>query len=148
MQSVLRFIEIAVTISKKKVDRDPIKLSADVDESWFYDQWTKDVSTKKIKSRPHKFTGYTDQDKITTLSDLVMEALGSKKNVDDFVLCEKGVNMMKAKLWGNEAPFGEGRWQKLAKEAADGAIPSTEHLSGMRTVRYPVSCHYIVMLTL
>jgi hypothetical protein len=125
-----------VAIGKGK-GRNPITVSQKVKEPFFKNFWLKDVSAK-IKTRPNKFPNYEDQTKIKSLNDLVFEALGSQKNAEDFVLCESGINSMKAKLWSNEAPFEQTRWQRIARDAADGAIPSTEHLSGLRTVRYPI----------
>lgn len=127
-------------MTQTKPSQGPLPITLDVgkvDGQWFLDWWTKDVKTK-IDSRKPTFNGYKNnrikksQDK--TLDDVVFEALGSIRNVKDFVLCESGINSFKAKLWKNSDPFDRERWMKIAELAASGEIPSNEHLSGVRTV--------------
>lgn len=116
---------------------DPIKLSKVVDDKWFYDWWNKDVKTA-IDSRQPTFKDYENskqskmQDK--SLNDVIFEALGSTRNVKDFVLCEKGINGFKANLWADTAPAAEEKWISTTKMSATGELPSNEHLSGLRTV--------------
>lgn len=69
--------------------------------------------------------------------DNVFEALGSKENSEDFVLCETGINSVKQKLWTNFKPANDVTTARLAKHAADGSIPSNEHLSIFRAVGEP-----------
>lgn len=112
-------------------------LSEHVDISFFTKNWsTKDSNVQKqIASRPTPFSGYSPSTALSSLNDLVFEAMGSKSNTADFVLCEEGVNSMKAKLWSHVSPFTSTKWQDIARNAADGSIPSNRHLSGMRSVR-------------
>jgi hypothetical protein len=137
LQSIPRFIQ-ALTQTPSSKNRNPIKLRAGiVHYTWFTEWWNKDLQAK-IDSRPTKFVGYKNADlassKDKTLNNIVFEAMGSVRNVDDFLLCEYGINNLKASLWSNQAPIREDHWRNTAKFAATGQIPSNEHLSGMRTV--------------
>jgi hypothetical protein len=137
LQSIPRFIE-ALTQTSSPKNPSPIKLRAGtVHYRWFTEWWNKDIQAK-IDSRPTKFVGYKNANlassKDKTLNNIVFEAMGSVRNVDDFLLCEYGINSLKASLWSNSAPIREYDWRNTAKFAATGQIPSNEHLSGMRTV--------------
>jgi hypothetical protein len=137
LQSIPRFIE-ALTKTPSPKNPVPIKLRAGtVHYTWFTEWWNKDIQAK-IDSRPTKFVGYKNASlalsKDKTLNNIVFEAMGSVRNVDDFLLCEYGINNIKASLWSNQAPIGEKDWRKTAKFAATGQLPFNEHLSGMRTV--------------
>lgn len=127
-----------MTQTKTDKNKTPIPLAVGkVDSKWFNEWWNKDVQVK-VDSRTDKFTGYKNSDdaarKDKTLNDIVFEAMGSVRNVNDFLLCEDSINSYKAKLWANEAPFAETDWKRIAKFAATGQLPSNEHLSGLRTV--------------
>ncbi|KAF9696463.1 hypothetical protein EKO04_005206 [Ascochyta lentis] len=137
LQSIPRFIE-ALTETKTDKNKNPIPLKVGkVDSKWFNEWWNKDVQGK-VDSRLDKFAGYKNSNDATrkdkTLNNLVFEAMGSTRNVNDFLLCEDGINSYKAKLWANEAPFAETDWKRITKFAATGQLPSNEHLSGVRTV--------------
>ncbi|OAG03542.1 uncharacterized protein CC84DRAFT_859040 [Paraphaeosphaeria sporulosa] len=133
LQSMSRFIE-AVTGTKSTNNPSPIQLSKTVDDTWFTKWWNKDVQAK-INTRNPTFTGYENskdaryQDK--SLNDVVFEAFGSSRNVDDFVLCEDGINSFKAKLWLGDDPAA--KWNDAATKAAKGLKPSDEYLSPLRT---------------
>jgi hypothetical protein len=127
-----------LTQTKTDKNKTPISLAVGkIDSKWFNEWWNKDVQVK-IDSRTDKFTGYKNSDdaarKDKTLNNIVFEAMGSTRNVKDFLLCEDSINSYKAKLWANEAPFAETDWKRIAKFAATGQLPSNEHLSGLRTV--------------
>jgi hypothetical protein len=137
LQSIPRFIQ-ALTQTPSSKNPSPIKLRAGtVHYTWFTEWWNKDIQAR-IDSRPTKFVGYKNANlassKDKTLNNIVFEAMGSVRNVDDFLLCEYGINNLKASLWSNSAPINEDHWKNTAKFAASGQIPSNEHLSGMRTV--------------
>lgn len=88
-----------------------------------------------IASRPQIWPGYNPvKQPDSTINDLIFEALGSEDNVEDFAICELGINSFKAKLWSGSDPVVTKDWQKMAKEASDGSIPASEHLSQLRTV--------------
>ena len=78
----------------------------------------------KVDSRTDKFSGYKNRDdaarKYQTLNDIVFEAMGSVRNVNDFLLCEDSINSFQAELWANEVPFAEIDWKRMAKFAATG----------------------------
>ena len=113
-----------------------MKLSKTADPQYLIDNWAKNVQTT-LQARPKKFTGYSESKVATSkdksLNDVVFEAMGSQRNAEDFVLCESGINSFKAKLWADQEPFQASRWQKIAKDAANGAVPSREHFQGLRT---------------
>lgn len=133
LQSIKRFL-MAVTKTTDK-EKDPIKLSKTADPKWFTENWMKDVSTK-VSTRPHKFAAYTMDNRFpdTTLNDLIFEAMGSKRNVENFLLCESSINSAKAKLWGNEDPIAKKTFEMYAKDGASGAIPGNRAISELRTV--------------
>jgi hypothetical protein len=68
------------------------------------------------------------------LNNIVFKAMGLVQNVDDFLLCEYGINSLKASLWSNSALICEYDWRNTAKFAAIGKILSNKHLSSIRTV--------------
>lgn len=111
-------------------------LSEHVDIGFFINHWG--TSTPQVQqaiaSRPSPFRRYNPKSALSSLNDLIFEAMGSKTNTADFVLCEEGVNAMKAKLWSHSSPFTASRWKEIARDAADGSIPSNRHLAGMRSV--------------
>ena len=131
-----RFIE-AVTGTTSKNNPSPIRLGKIVGDAWFTKWWNKDIQNK-INTRKSKFKGYTNskdakyQDK--SLNDVIFEAFGSTRNVEDFVLCEDGINSFKAKLWLGDDPAAS--WGDAARKAAKGLKPSDEYLSALRTVSY------------
>jgi hypothetical protein len=107
------------------------------DPNWFIQWWNTDVQGT-IDSRPRPFPGYKNSNiansKDKSLNNLVFEAMGSIRNVEDFLLCEDAINSFKAKLWSNESPMDQDIWNRQAKFAASGELPTNEHLSGIRTV--------------
>ncbi|KAH6644553.1 hypothetical protein C7974DRAFT_439970 [Boeremia exigua] len=133
LQSIMLFIKAAIRAKKVKGVK---TLSKHVDINFFTKHWNTDnvQVQQKISSRPTPFTGYSPKDPLSSLNDLVFEAMGSKSNTADFVLCEQGVNSIKAKLWAHVSPNDKDKWQSVAKDAADGSIPSNMHLAGLRSV--------------
>lgn len=127
------FIKAAVRDSKTKAIN---SLSEHVDMSFFTKHWgtNNPQVQQQIANRPNPFPGYDPSAARSSLNDLVFEAMGSKTNTRDFVLCEEGVNAMKAKLWSHTKPFGVEKWQEIAKDAADGSIPRNRHLAVLRSV--------------
>jgi hypothetical protein len=134
LQSIMLFIKAAVRDSKHKGLQ---SLSEHVDISFFTKYWS--LSTPQVQQqivkRPSPFPGYNPAAARSSLNDLVFEGMGSKTNTQDFVLCEEGVNAMKAKLWSHINPFGVKQWQDIAKDASDGSIPRNRHLAALRSVR-------------
>ncbi|PVI06276.1 hypothetical protein DM02DRAFT_649788 [Periconia macrospinosa] len=132
LQTISRFIQ-SLTETASTAYKNPIKLSQSVaDPRWFNTWWNKDVQGKINTRTP--FPGYENSkdarymDK--SLNDVIYEALGSTRNVKDFVLCEDGINSIKAKLWGGIQPMAE--FKNKAREAAKGTVPSNSHLSALR----------------
>jgi hypothetical protein len=136
LQTIARFIE-AATKTPNKNNPKPVKLSMTVNDSWFQEQWMKRYPAK-VPARPKPANGYNPPvPKDASINDIVFEALGSKTNAKDLVLCEKAINSVKMYLWSNKNPMDPTNAKNIATAASDGAIPSTWHLSAMRTVRVP-----------
>ncbi|KAJ4987128.1 Killer toxin subunits alpha/beta 4 [Stagonosporopsis vannaccii] len=133
LQSIMLFIKAAIRGKKLK---GVSSLSEHVDMSFFTQHWSTSNSQveQMISNRPNPFSGYNPSTALSSLNDLIFEAMGSKSNTADFVLCEEGVNSMKAKLWSHVSPFTPQNWQEIARDAADGSIPSNRHLAVMRSI--------------
>ncbi|KAJ8112293.1 hypothetical protein OPT61_g5304 [Boeremia exigua] len=133
LQSIMLFIKAA---TRHPSQNGVPTLSEHIDISFFNKHWgtSNPQVQQKIATRPNPFPGYNPKVALSSLNDLVFEAMGSKSNPADFVLCEEGINSMKAKLWGYISPFAPRKWREIAKGAADGSIPSNHHLSGMRSI--------------
>ncbi|KAF1973673.1 hypothetical protein BU23DRAFT_568072 [Bimuria novae-zelandiae CBS 107.79] len=132
LQTIQKFI-YAVTGTKPKLGKNLVQMSTIVDSTWFQNWMREDVQAK-IATRPNIWSGYNPvKQPDGTINDLLFEALGSQDNVEDFAICELGINSFKAKLWSGSDPVVTKDWQKMAIEAADGSIPASEHLSQLRT---------------
>jgi hypothetical protein len=136
LQSIMLFIKAAVREAQTKSIK---SLSEHVDISFFTKHWGTSTPQiqQQIAKRPTPFPGYDSAAARSSLNDLIFEAMGSKTNTRDFVLCEEGVNSMKAKLWSHINPFGVKQWQIIAKDASDGSIPRNRHLAVLRSVGSP-----------
>jgi hypothetical protein len=100
---VKKFIE-SVTQTKDEDNPKLIKLRQSVDSQWFIDHWNAKHPVE-VQSRPGPPTyPPPNNPKDESINDLVFEALGSKTNAKDFVLCESGINSAKGKLWSNKNP--------------------------------------------
>jgi hypothetical protein len=73
-----------------------------------------------------------------TLNDLIFEALGSKFNREDFVICQDEINGYKARMWGTVSPMDG--YEGYVTSALEGEIGSNKYLSGLRNVRSPSFC--------
>jgi hypothetical protein len=73
-----------------------------------------------------------------TLNDLIFEALGSKFNREDFVICQDEINAYKARMWKTVSPMDG--YGEFVTDALEGAIGSNKYLSGLRNVRSPSFC--------
>ena len=106
-----------------------------VDDGWFTEWWHKDVQDR-IDTRSPTFKGYENSANILhkdkSLNDIIFEAMGSKRNVEDFVLCENGINAVKARLWMNSDPYQ--KWKPETLKAAKGLLPSEKYLDAFRVV--------------
>ena len=123
-----------MTGTKPKLSKNLVTMSTKVDSKWFQTWMRQDVKAS-IATRPNVWNGYnTVKQPESTLNDLIFEALGSQDNVEDFAICELGINSFKAKLWSGSDPVVTKDWQKMATDASDGSIPANEHLSQLRTV--------------
>lgn len=121
--------------TNKNRDSHPVKLSKTVDKTFFQKQFAKSYK-RRVPDRPLPPADLLPADPPNrSIMDNVFEALGSKTNAQDFVLCEWGINTVKMKLWSNFEPAPVENTMEMASDAADGSIPSNVHLSIMRTVR-------------
>ncbi|KAL1598008.1 hypothetical protein SLS60_008496 [Paraconiothyrium brasiliense] len=137
LQTVARFIETVTKTPNRNRDAHPVKLSKTVNTDFFVKQFKKPYP-RRVADRPLKPNNQVPSDPPNrSIMNNVFEALGSKKNAEDFVLCESGINMVKMRLWSNFHPANPKRYKDIAKDASVGAIPSNEHLSMMRAISRP-----------
>ena len=115
-------------------DSEPVRLSKTVGKEFFKKQFKK-YYPARVRDRPIKPNGQAPADPVNrSIMDNVFEALGSKENAENFVLCETGINSVKQKLWTNFDPANDETTARGARDAADGSIPSNEHFSTFRVV--------------
>lgn len=108
----------------------------DIGFQFFEDFWNKPLPTATVDSRPNNPLPAKNQAKFKepTLNDLVFQALGSSKNREEFVICEKSINSVKENVWSGADPMEEGRFKKYAGDAAKGILNKDTFLSPLRTV--------------
>lgn len=130
-----KFIE-SVTQTEDEDNPKLIKLRQSVDSQWFIDHWNAKHPVE-VQSRPAPPTTYPrpNNPKDESINDVVFEALGSKTNAKDFVLCESGINSAKGKLWSNKNPADPIAMKKDFTLAAAGALDTAIPMSVIRTVR-------------
>jgi len=107
-------------------------------QTFFAQKWLRPYFATDIAARKHK-PGYDTAANRRTLNALVMDALGSNLNPKDFILCEGSINTMKEHLWGTKDPMRERLYQIAVNDAMNGAVPSSDYLSALRTVLFPCS---------
>ena len=129
-----KFIE-SVTQTTDEDNPKLIKLRQSVDSQWFIDHWNAKHPVE-VQSRPGPPTYPPHNNpKDESINDIVFEALGSKTNAKDFVLCESGINSAKGKLWSNKNPADPKKIKKDFDLAAVGALDTAIPMSVVRTVR-------------
>lgn len=124
-----------------------IKLRNAVDDKWFTDHWNKKYLAVQTRPNPVTYTRPSN-DKDETINDIVFEALGSKTNADDFVLCERSINSAKGKLWSNQQPFDDKLVAKKFVLAASGYTDNAEAMTALRTVRTTLTQGQCTTLTM
>ena len=129
-----KFIE-SVTQTTDEDNPKLIKLRQSVDSQWFIDHWNAKHPVE-VQSRPGPPTyPPPNNPKDESINDIVFEALGSKTNAKDFVLCESGINSAKGKLWSNKNPADPDTIKKHFTLAAVSALDTAIPMSVVRTVR-------------
>jgi hypothetical protein len=105
--------------------------------TFFLNRWNEELPQNQIDQRRYKPNIMFGKDR-KSLNALVFEALGSKLNKKDFVICEREINAYKERLWSGKSPMGAGKptatFEKLVTAANLGKVPSNQYLSGIRTV--------------
>ncbi|KAF2709024.1 hypothetical protein K504DRAFT_491640 [Pleomassaria siparia CBS 279.74] len=139
LQTIKSFIQSVTRTTDGKSTTDgkplkPIKLSQTVEGDWFSQYWNKRYPAR-VRNRPKQVAAYPrpDNPPDTSINDIVFEALGSKTNADDFVLCESSINSAKARLWANKSPSKSKPLKVLAERAASGVVDSSKYISVIRT---------------
>ncbi|KAF3034758.1 hypothetical protein E8E11_003584 [Didymella keratinophila] len=96
LQSITLFFKAAIHDKKAKGVR---TRSEQIDFCFSTKHWTTSAPQvqKKIAARPTPFTGISPKTALSSLNDLIFEAMGSKSDTADIVSCEEGVNSMEAK---------------------------------------------------
>jgi len=107
-------------------------LSANVDGQFFETWWPKKFDKFEIEGRPSPTA--SNKNNRRSLPALLFEALESKTHRTDFVLCNDEMNGYKGRLWQLINPMDTKRFNEIAKDAANGAIPSVQHLIALRAV--------------
>jgi hypothetical protein len=76
-----------------------------------------------------------------TLNNMVFQALGSRANRAEFVLCEKSINSFKERVWSLSSPMEDNGFKTYVEDGVKGAIENTKWLSGIRTVGHAPLAH-------
>ena len=135
LQTVKKFIE-SVTQTEDEDNPKLIKLRQSIDSQWFVDHWNADHQAQ-VKSRPAPLPKYprptNPEDK--SINDVVFEALGSKTNAENIILCDQTINSAKGRLWSNQNPANTDEVKKNFKLAAAGVIETNVPMKVINTVR-------------
>ncbi|KAJ4348944.1 hypothetical protein N0V95_005029 [Ascochyta clinopodiicola] len=99
-------------------------------KSFFATWWNKELDATAVAKRLNK-PSITMGDQ-TTINSMVLEALGSNNNREDFVLCGEEINGYKARIWNKANPMAPTRYKRAVKDAGTGAIDSNVYLSALR----------------
>ena len=104
-------------------------------QQFFQKWWNKPLNRTRYLSRTQPVIEQASfKDDRKTLNNLVFQALGSNFNRAEFVLCEKGINAFKERVWSKSSPMDDKKFQAYAEDAAIGGIGSDLFLTGIRTV--------------
>jgi hypothetical protein len=129
LQTIGIFIEAAVGKGK-----DIKQLSTTVPSTFFLTWWNKALDQKKVEGRKNNIA--RPDDKLTTLNDLVFQALGSNTNLDNFVLCNDEINSYKARVWSQISHVAEDKYKQEIESVLNGMSNSNTLHSSFRAVRH------------
>jgi len=108
-------------------------------EDFFKDHWKAKLTQKEVDARknPAKCPQVKNWEKPEerSLNGLVFQALGSKVNREDFVLCEEGINGMKARLWNLIDPISKTNMNTYINGIVGGGVEFNYLVTPFRTVR-------------
>ncbi|KAF2715344.1 hypothetical protein K504DRAFT_24940 [Pleomassaria siparia CBS 279.74] len=101
--------------------------------SFIPNKWNADLDEDIVAKRKHKPSIVMDP-ALITLNNLVFQAIGSKKNKEDFVACDHEINAFKARIWDSVAPMGATKFKNALTQGVKGGLPSSAYLTTIRSV--------------
>lgn len=91
LQSIRQFLEKLIGAGDKK---NKYTLAHAIDAQWF-EWWNKPLDAEKVSNRKNP----DNLPDLKTINALVFQALGTNKNIEDFVMLEKEINEIKKRVW-------------------------------------------------
>ncbi|KAF2448771.1 hypothetical protein P171DRAFT_428789 [Karstenula rhodostoma CBS 690.94] len=127
LQTVKLFIEKLVGAGNED---NTYTLKNHIDPQWFRDWWNIDLDGDKVAARNNP----DNLPDLKTVNTLIFQALGTKTNIEDFVMLESSINEMKMRLWKGVNPMSLTVFKNLVRDVLEGDESSDKLHSTFRTI--------------